>query len=83
MSRALSTRMDTESDAQLVREYAKSRGARTTGELLRWALFEYARRHRPKEGTELRERIDGLLREREAVTVVHSHDIGYTEARSE
>ena len=83
MSRAISTRMDTEDDAQLIREYAKSRGARTTGELLRWALFEYARRHRPKEGTELRERIDSLLREREAVTVVHSHDSGNMEVGSE
>ena len=83
MSRQITLTLDSEGDAALVREYAKSRGARTAGELLRWALFEYARRHRPKDDTELRERIDSLLREHKAVTVVHSHDSGNMEVGSE
>jgi len=61
--RVISTTLDSPSHKQTLYEYAGARGLRSLGDLVRVALWEYLRRHKPAEGSELRRRIDAMLRE--------------------
>lgn len=61
--RVISATLDSAAHKQTLDEYAGARGMRGIGDLVRVALWEYIRRHKPAEGTDLRRRVDAMLRE--------------------
>lgn len=76
MSRSITLTFETDEDCALIREYARSRGEKHASALLRVALFEYIRRHRPTAGTVLRERIDGFVGDISAPAELQEHEGG-------
>jgi len=61
--RVISATLDSPMHKQTLYEYAAARGMRSIGDLVRMALWEYLRRHKPAESSDLRRRVDAMLRE--------------------
>lgn len=67
MSREARLTFQSEREKELIGFYAQSRGHTAVSGLLRIALHEYMRRHKPADGTGLRQRIDEFLGENKSV----------------